>query len=132
MKRIIRLTESDLARIVKRVIREQEESDLVGKTVNLYRTKKEAQQDFAYQVKIEGVKPESNLITIMTDNTQITLKCTDSSGAFMMGSTPMFNRSLYNAIKSEYCATMRDKSGNVKKVPSADFASTGGDMGGMA
>ena len=132
MNRIVRLTESDLARIVRKVISEQEESDLVGKTVNLYRTKKETQQDFAYQVKISGVTPESNLITIKTDNTRITLKCTDSSGAFMMGSTPMYNRNLYNTIKSKYCTTMRDKGGNLKNVPNADFASTGGNMGGMA
>ena len=132
MKRIVRLTESDLARIVKRVISEQAESDLVGKTVNLYRKKQEGQQDFAYQVKVNGVKPEGNSITVMTDKSPITLKCTDSSGAFMMGATPMFNRSLYNTIKDDYCTTMRDKSGNVKKVPDADFASLGGDMGGMA
>lgn len=134
MKRIVRLTESDLARIVKRVIREQEEtkSDLVGKTVNLYKTKNEKQEDFAYKVKIEDVESGDNLVKIITDYTTITLKCTDSSGALMMGVKPFFNRFLYNTIKSEYCKTMRDKKGDIKKVPNADFASTGGNMGGMA
>ena len=131
MKRIIRLTESDLTRIVRRVIKEN--NDLVGKTVNLYRTKNERQEDFAYQVKIEEVKPQNNEIIIMTDQGYgISLKCTDSSGAFTMGTKLMFNKSLYNTIKGEYCTTMRDKSGNLKNVPNADFASTGGNMGGIA
>ena len=135
MKRIVRLTESDLAKIVKRVIREQEEpkGDLVGKTVNLYRTKDERQKDFAYKVKIDDVKSGDNLVKIIPDNlVEITLKCTDSSGTLMMGVKPFFNRSFYSAIKSQYCKTMRDKKGDIKQVPNADFASTGGNMGGMA
>ena len=133
MKRIIRLTESDLARIVKRVIREQEESDLVGKTVNLYRTAEEKQQDWVYKLKIEVVKPGTNAITIKGDDLELVLNCTNTiQGAFFMGSKLMYNRNLYNTIKSKYCTTMRDKGGNVKTVPNADFASTGGNMGGMA
>ena len=135
MKRIIRLTESDLSRIVKRVIREQEESDLVGKTVNLYRTKEEKQEDFVYKFKIMALtlSTSGNAITIEGDDLDLVLNCTDSNGAFHMGSNRlMYNRNLYNTIKSKYCTTMRDKGGNVKTVPNADFASTGGNMGGMA
>jgi flagellar hook assembly protein FlgD len=139
MKKIIRLTESDLARIVKRVISEQDEtitinaSGLVGKTVNLYRTKNEKQEDFAYQVKINDVEQKTNLINIITDKAgTISLNCTDSSGALMLGSKPLFNKSLYQTIKNKYCKVTRDKNSNLKTVPQADFASTGGNMGGMS
>lgn len=135
MKKIIRLTESDLARIVRRVIRETEgddQSDLIGSTVNLYRTKFERQQDFAHQVKITGVEGNANNITVTLDGgTSLTLKCTDTSGAFMLGSAPMYNKYLYSTLRSEYCTQMRDKKGNLKRVPNADFASTGKQMGNV-
>lgn len=134
MKKIIRLTESDLARIVRRVIRETEgdQSDLIGQTVNLYRNKNERQQDFAYQVKITGVQGNANDITVSLDGgTSLTLKCTDTSGGLQFGSTMMYNKYLYSDLKDEYCTQMRDKRGNLKRVPNADFASTGGQMGNV-
>jgi len=134
MKKIIRLTESDLARIVRRVIRETEgdESDLIGSTVNLYRTKFERQQDFAHQVKITGVEGNANNITVTLDGgTTLTSKCTDTTGALMLGSAPMYNKYLYNTLRTEYCISKRDKKGNLGTVPNADFASTGGRMGNV-
>jgi len=134
MKKIIRLTENDLARIVRRVIRETEgESDLIGSTVNLYRTAKEKQEDFAYQVKITDVKAAGNYITVTLEGgTTLNLRCTDSVfGQFTSGSTSFYNANLYRTLKSEYCTAMNDRRGNRKTVPTADFASTGGQMGNV-
>jgi hypothetical protein len=134
MKKIIRLTESDLARIVRRVIRETKDnqSDLIGQTVNLYRNKNESQEGFAYQVEITGVEGNDNNITVTLDTgTSLTLRCTDSTGAFMMGVSPMYNKNLYSNLKDKYCTQMRDKRGKLKSVPNADFASTGGRMGNV-
>jgi len=42
MKKVVRLTESDLVNLVKKVLNEQQ-NNLVGKTVNLYKDKKQTQ-----------------------------------------------------------------------------------------
>jgi hypothetical protein len=145
MKRIVRLTESDLARIVKRVIREQEETnevlndlkaDIMDKTINVYKGNLEKQNDFLLNAKIvnvdtpEGYEPKLRI--------QITpggfLKYTCGANEFMHNDKDrVYNKQLMSIIKgSDFCQTMRDKRGNMKTVPNADFASTGGDMGGMA
>ena len=135
MKKIIRLTESDLARIVRRVIREtngDDQSDLIGSTANLYKTKFERQQDFAHQVKITGVQGNANDITVSLDGgTSLTLKCTDTSGGLQFGSSMMYNKYLYQTLRNDYCTSKRDKKGNLGTVPNADFASTGGRMGNV-
>ena len=135
MKKIIRLTESDLARIVRRVIREtngDDQNDLIGKKVNLYTNKNQRQQDFDYQVKITGVQGNANEITVSLDGgTSLTLKCTDISGGLQFGSKMVYNNHLYSDLKDEYCTQMRDKRGNLKRVPNADYASTGGQMGNV-
>ena len=63
MKRIIRLTESDLVRIVRRVINEAETNDgleklkgrLVNKTVNFYTGKNEKQDEYYTTITIKDV-----------------------------------------------------------------------------
>ena len=134
MKKIIRLTESDLARIVRRVIKENEENEFIGETINLYRNKNERQQDFAYNVKIASVDVNGNDIMVGLDGgTQLTLKCTDSTGAFSMGSAMMYNRSFYRDLKATYCMQRRerDRKKDLSTVPTATYASTGGQMGNM-
>ena len=145
MKRIVRLTESDLAIIVKRVIIEQEETnevlndlkdDIMDKTINVYKGNLEKQNDFVLNAKIVNVDtPKGYEPTLRI---QITpggfLKYTCGANEFMHNDKDrVYNKNLMSLIKnSKFCVTMRDKKGNVKRVPNADFASTGGDMGGMA
>lgn len=135
MKKIIRLTESDLARIVRRVIREtngDDQNDLIGKKVNLYTNKNQRQQDFDYQVKITGVQGNANEITVSLDGgTSLTLKCTDISGGLQFGSKMVYNNHFYSDLKDKYCTQMRDKRGKLKTVPNADFASIGGRIGNV-
>jgi hypothetical protein len=148
MKRIVRLTESDLARIVKRVIREQEElfdksemSNLVNKTVNIYSGPSERQNEFVMNAKISaieyvesGTKPGINIVlTSESEYGESDLFFQCGVNNFTYKQKPMFNKQLMSTIKeSGFCQTMRDKKGNLKNVPNADFASTGGNMGGMA
>ena len=145
MKKIIRLTELDLARIVRRVIKEQKETneplselknDIMDKTINVYKSNSERENDYVLNGKIvnvdvaEGYKPTLRI--------QITpggfLYYTCGANEFMHNKKDrVYNRNLMSLIKnSDFCKTMRDKRGNMKTVPNADFASTGGDMGGMA
>jgi hypothetical protein len=145
MSRIIKLTENDLARIVRRVINEQEEGvenfdSLINKTVNFYKTKDERQQDYAFQGTIKKITtPMANSISVDVepDNaypiTTLTYKCTDTSGAFTGMKQPYFNKNLYLRFRSEFCNTSRrDKRNNNRSVPKADFASTGGNMGNVS
>jgi hypothetical protein len=145
MKRIVRLTESDLARIVKRVIREQDETNevlgelknkIMDKTINVYKSDSEKQNDFVLNGKVvnvdvvEGYKP--TLRIQITPGGFLHYTCGDNE--FMHNKKDrVYNRNFMSLIKnSEFCVTMRDKKGNMKRVPNADFASTGSDMGGMA
>jgi hypothetical protein len=148
MKRIVRLTESDLSRIVKRVIREQEElsdmtqaieelnKELVNKSVNLYSKPNQRQNDFmrnANITKVEnpgGMKPK---IKLTLDGTStLTFRC-ETNELLLHEREVVYNKMLIDTLKnSGFCQTMRDRKGNMKIVPNADFASTGGDMGGMA
>ena len=151
MSRIIKLTENDLARIVRRVINEQDEGNenfdnLINKTVNFYKAKDERQQDYLFQGVIKNITPEmANAIIIEvrsdffpTSTTKLTYKCTDTSGAFTGNNKTVnhrqvyFNKNLYLRIKSEFCSGKKDKRHNYRSVPKADFASTGGNMGNMA
>ena len=145
MSRIIKLTENDLARIVRRVINEQEEGNenfdnLINKTVNFYKTKDERQQDYLFQGVIKNITPEmanAIIIEVQSDffpsTTKLTYKCTDISGAFTGNRQAYFNKNLYLRIKTEFCNSgNRDKRNNNRSVPKADFASTGGNMGNMA
>ena len=145
MSRIIKLTENDLARIVRRVINEQEEGvenfdSLINKTVNFYKTKDERQQDYAFQGTIESVTtPMANAISVKVQSDffpstfTLTYKCTDTSGAFTGDKQRYFNKNLYLRFKSEFCNSgLRDKRNNYRSVPKADFASTGGNMGNVS
>jgi len=134
MKKIIRLTENDLARIFRRVIRENEENKFIGETINLYRNKKEMQTDFAYKVKIASVNVNGNDITVdLEGGSKLTLKCTDSTGALSFGSQMMYNQDLYRDLKETYCMRKRerDRKKEFKTVPKATYAYTGGQMGNM-
>ena len=92
MSRIIKLTENDLARIVRRVINEQEEGvenfdSIINKTVNFYKTKYERQDDYVFQGIIRSVtqeNPNSIIVKIERDGVyqHVTYKCTDTSGYF--------------------------------------------------
>ena len=149
MKRIVRLTESDLAKIVKRVIREQEElsdmtqainelnKDLVNKSVNLYSKPSQRQNDYMRNAKITkvenpgGMKPSVKL-TLDGDGGSLTFRC-ESNELLLHEREVVYNKMLKDTLKnSGFCNLTRDKRGNMKTVPNADFASTGGDMGGMA
>jgi|LakMenEpi03Aug12_release.lakeMendotaPanAssembly.Ray.scaffolds.fasta_scaffold405725_1 hypothetical protein len=160
MKRIIRLTESDLVRIVRRVINEAETNDgleklkgrLVNKTVNFYTGKNEKQDEYYTTITIKDVNARKwgtvtpNILSITDeDNKSYGFACTGydgyedyvQDGAFSFKQTSrdivkLFNKDLSSLIRSEYCQTKRDNKGNLKTVPPADFASTGGGTTGMA
>jgi hypothetical protein len=72
MKRVIKLTESDLTRIVKRVILEQ---NLVGKTVNLFEDKNESK--IFKTIKIRDIFRKGDFLIIKEVNPKI-LKLKDS------------------------------------------------------
>jgi hypothetical protein len=77
MKKIIRLTESDLVRLVKKVISEQDFQTLsdqgeklkkyIGQTANLY--KDPQNKDFAHQIRIEEFyfKPDGTISIMIKD-----------------------------------------------------------------
>lgn len=140
MKRVIRLTEQDLARIVKRVIKEQQSSDLIGKTVNFYKTESERQEDFWFQSKIKSIEPHQGMeVAIeMYDEGYGTIdmwfKCTSTKPGFNWDNNGVLDNKIYNKqleaiIKKTYCTTMRDYNNNEKTVPNADFASTNRSSG---
>jgi hypothetical protein len=148
MKKIVKLTESDLARIVKRVIREQEEmgemaqaieelnDEFGNKTVNFYSkpTQKQSEYMRTYTIKrLENVGSLQPILQLELDPaSKLTFTCT-SNNLRLNNNIDVFNKMLLNKLKdSGFCQKMRDNRGNMKTVPNADFASTGGDMGGMA
>jgi hypothetical protein len=148
MKKIVKLTESDLARIVKRVIREQEEmgemaqaieelnDEFENKTVNFYSkpTQKQSEYMRTYTIKrLENVGSLQPILQLELDPaSKLTFTCT-SNNLRLNNNIDVFNKMLLNKLKdSGFCQKMRDNRGNMKTVPNADFASTGGDMGGMA
>jgi len=57
-KKVIKLTESDLVRLVEKVISEQAKQDPTGKTVNLYSDNQ--QKSLLATAKIELVKKRKN------------------------------------------------------------------------
>jgi hypothetical protein len=149
MKRIVRLTESDLARIVKRVIREQEEpademvqgieklnNELVDKSVNFYSKPSQKQSEYmrTYTIKrLENVGSLQPVLQLELDPaSKLTFTCSVNK-LRLNNNIDVFNKMLLNKLKdSGFCQKMRDNRGNMKTVPNSDFASTVGDMGGMA
>ena len=79
MKKVIRLTEDDLSRIVKRVVKEQsnkrllreqqETNDLVGKTINIY-TDQQLTKQLA-TVKVVSLSKGNNSATIKVEGIRI-------------------------------------------------------------
>ena len=144
MKRIVRLSESDLVKIVKRVINEQETNDgleklksqIVNKTANLYTGQNEKQNEYKSQIKIQDVTIVSpdQVKLVDTNGMGYVFSCTESQGGLVFGSQKirLFNKQITSLINSEYCQKKRDVKGNLKTVPPADFASTGGGTSGMA
>jgi hypothetical protein len=148
MKKIVRLTESDLARIVKRVIREQEEmgemaqaieelnGKLENKTVNFYSKPTQKQSEYMRTYTIKRLENVGNLQPVLQleldPASKLTFTCT-SNNLRLNNNIDVFNKMLLNTLKdSGFCQKMRDNRGNMKTVPNADFASTDSDMGGMA
>ena len=148
MKRIVRLTESDLSRIVKRVIREQEElsdmtqaiedlnDELENKSVNFYSKPNQKQSDYMRTYTIKRVENVGGLQPVLQLELEpagkMTFTCT-ANKLMLNNNIEVFNKMLNDTLKgSGFCQRMRDRKGNMKTVPNADFASTGGDMGGMA
>jgi hypothetical protein len=63
MKKIIRLTESDLSNIIKRVIKEQTEKELVGKTIDVFTDSGLSEKMFTVKVG-ENISIKGNSIDI--------------------------------------------------------------------
>jgi len=136
MKKVIRLTEQDLARIVRRVIMEQESSDLIGKSVNIYSGPTETQKEFWFQDKIGDVRlaPGKQVEITFEDEKSLSMwyNCTDTRPGFIYtgpNDQRMYNKQLESIIKKTYCTTIRDYDNNEKTVPNADFASTNRSSG---
>lgn len=129
MKKIIRLTESDLTRIVKRVIQEQSNDKFTNKTVNLYRDP--GNKDFITKAKVEEVdtyvKDAIGLELFGGGSLHFScLKPTELIYTLPNNTSGLvYNKSLTAALASEYCAT----SSGGASVPKADFTQRGKPTG---
>ena len=102
MKRIIRLTESDLARIVRRVIKEGEEVDATVKwnnTIGANRPElKVVEGESGYDFNKSPVEGHFNLVTPYNNQSHIYFKC-NSPIAIWKGGASIFDK---NTQKSDY------------------------------
>lgn len=136
MGKKIRITESQLKKIVGGLVTEQEEiksniSPLRGKTVNLYKDMNAATtENFAFQVKIRNVFQEKGIIKILVytkiNEPDMYLQHDCGKDGFNLHKSSFFpsNKSVFNAklqdeIRNTYCAT--DDSGK-QEVPKADYS----------
>jgi hypothetical protein len=153
MKRIIKLTESDLTRIVRRIIKETEENDisadvtlldnkLKNKTVNLYTDFNEKENNLLKQVTIQRVGLDSTeetprLFMRTSNSMDLKFQCGDNfftstkySGTYYKDQKKkIYNKELMGVITSgNFCKTKRDGKGDFKTVPNADFADNKGGI----
>jgi hypothetical protein len=131
-KKVIKLTESDLVRLVEKVISEQAKQDPTGKTINLYSDNQ--QKSLLATAKIELVKKrKNNDIEIVVSSEKIggaysgkaslIFSCSSPSGRFtFQGANPpyVYNKQLGSLMTNLYC----QKGSGGQRVPKADFAST--------
>jgi len=141
-KKVIRLTESDLVRLVKKVISEQakpltKQDPPIGKTVNLYSDNQ--QKKFLTTATINSItKGKSNDIEIVVSSKKIgglysgkaslIFSCLNPIGRFtFQGANPpyVYNKQLGMVMSNLYC---QEGSGG-KQVPRADFGSTDNNTG---
>lgn len=136
MKRITRLTESDITRIVKRVLQEQPVTNssfsVVGETLNLYFDKEN--KNFWKITTIEDVRRMKDggiLIGLSSDvDEQYTYYCTRpnelllssvSGGQSGYLGTNFFNEAFTKKLRDKYCG----RSVGDTSVPKATFSQTG-------
>jgi len=136
MGKKIRITESQLKKIVGGLVTEQEEiksniSPLRGKTVNLYKDMNAATtENFAFQVKIRNVFQEKGIIKILVytkiNEPDMYLQHDCGKDGFNLHKSSFFpsNRTVFNAklqeeIRKTVCAT--SDSGK-QEVPKADYS----------
>ena len=102
MKRIVRLTESDLARIVRRVIKEADTGDNTQKwnnTIGANRPElKVVEGEGGYDFNKSPVEGYFKLVTPYNGNSTINFKC-NSPIAIWKGGTSIFDK---NTQKSDY------------------------------
>lgn len=132
-KRVIRLTESDLIKLVKRVIEEQGEpapvskpqpvedkgKDLVGKTVNVYLDPENKM--FVYNTKIQGVEVSKNGtgdVMIKFDRTPNAIPFRCGNDFFIDKKSKLYSKNFTSELNKRFCT----KSRGGTPVPSADFA----------
>ena len=135
MGKKIRITESQLKKIVGGLVTEQEVtnsniSPLRGKTVNLYKDMNAATtENFAFQVKIRNVFQEKGIIKILVytkiNEPDMYLQHDCGKDGFNLHKSSFFpsNRSVFSSplqakIRELYCST--DDSGK-QEVPKDDF-----------
>jgi len=124
MKKTLRLNETDLIRLIKTIIKEQN-TNLIGKSVNLFWDKDE--KNFWTQIKIKQltydgyngirkviIEPEPNEVTKRYELVKVF--CDDDQVLFLDKKyAPQHGRGFYNkkfieTIKNQYC-----------KVPKSDY-----------
>ena len=123
-KKIVRLTESDLTRLIKRVIMEQS-SSLIGKTANFYKDRQNT--IFLGTLIIKNVRSTSEKIVLsvsdkITKTVAEILTACGESGFFTKNDydTPFYSNNLHKELKKQYCS----KSSGGVSVPKADFGQT--------
>jgi hypothetical protein len=146
MGKKIRITESQLKKIVGGLVTEQEVtnsniSPLRGKTVNLYKDMNAATtENFAFQVKIRNVFQEKGIIKILVytkiNEPDMYLQHDCGKDGFNLHKSSFFpsNRTVFNAklqeeIRKTVCAT--SDSGK-QEVPNADFKESEGSPQSLA
>jgi hypothetical protein len=118
MKKVIRLTESDLTRIVRRVINEQNEPSFIQSIKNLYRDVVDGGDiDYDY---IENSATAKELADLIYES----LKDWDSSNLYR-GKNPEANRdnlqNAQNPLPKDYSALEIDTEGDTEAVVEAAF-----------
>lgn len=142
MGKKIKITEGQLKKIVGGLISEQAPqagaapavnpnvSPLRGKTVNLYKEMNNADDNFAFQVKIRNVYQEKGIIkiTVYTKINEPDMYLQHDCGkdgfnlhksSFFPSNTAIFNSKLQTVIRETYCTA--SDSGK-QEIPKADFS----------